>query len=128
MTLAGIHHVALWVSDLAKAKAFYVDALGFAVESEHARPERGDTILNLCMGEIRLELFSGMGHPPRVSWPEALGLRHIAFRVTDIDAAFKALAGKGFAVEPIRRDTFTGERMTFVNDPDGQPIELHEQA
>ena len=124
--LSGIHHVALWVSDLAKAKAFYVDALGFAVESEHVRPERGDTILNLRVGEIRLELFSGAGHPSRASWPEALGLRHLAFRVADVDAAVKALAAKGIAAEPVRADTFTGERMTFVCDPDGQPIELHE--
>ena len=124
--LSGIHHVALWVSDLVKAKAFYVDALGFAVESEHARPERGDIILNLRMVDMRLELFSGAGHPPRMSWPEALGLRHLAFRVTDIDAALKVLADKGVVAEPVRTDAFTGERMTFINDPDGQPIELHE--
>ena len=78
------------------------------------------------MVDMRLELFSGAGHPPRMSWPEALGLRHLAFRVTDIDAALKVLADKGVVAEPVRTDAFTGERMTFINDPDGQPIELHE--
>ena len=119
------HHIALWVSDLAKAKAFYVDALGFAVAGEHARPERGDTVAHLRLGDMVLELFAGAGHPPRASYPEALGLRHIAFQVSDIDMAVKTLAAQGIAAEPIRNDTFTGERMTFIFDPDGQPIELH---
>ena len=126
MKLTAVDHVALWVSDLEKAKAFYVDALGFTVESEHKRPERDDAILNLRMGEIRLELFCGGAHPPRASWPEALGLRHLAFRVASIDAAVRALQEKGLKPEPVRTDPFTGTRMTFVSDPDGQPIELRE--
>ena len=119
------HHIALWVSNLAKAKAFYVDALGFTVADEHVRPERGDAVAHLRLGEMVLELFAGAGHPSRASYPEALGLRHLAFRVHDIDAAVKTLAEKGIAAEPIRTDAFTGERMTFIFDPDGQPIELH---
>jgi glyoxylase I family protein len=125
LNLQGFHHVALWVNDLAAARAFYVDALGFDVESEQTRPERGDTIWNLRLGEMRLELFCGAGHPPRASWPEALVLRHLAFRVQDIDAAVQTLAEHGFEAEPVRTDAYTGERMTFVRDPYGQPIELH---
>ena len=128
MKLIAIDHVALWVSNLENAKAFYVDALGFVIESEHSRSERGDIILNLCMGEMRLELFCGGEHPPRASRPEALGLRHMAFRVAEFDAAVRTLAEKGFMAEPVRTDAFTGARMTFVRDPDGQPIELREES
>ena len=32
----------------------------------------------------------------------------------------------GISCEPVRRDTFTGEKLTFFRDPDGLPIELHE--
>jgi len=36
------------------------------------------------------------------------------------------LAAKGIACEPIRFDTFTNKKMTFFQDPDGLPLELHE--
>ena len=124
--LGKLHHVALWVSDVQKAKEFYVDRLGFALLRENARPERGDVKLDLRMGDMELELFCGGGHPPRPSYPEALGLRHMAFHVEDIDAAVAALALAGIRTEPVRTDPYTGKRMTFFADPDGQPLELHE--
>ena len=64
-------------------------------------------------------------HPARLS-PEAYGLRHLAFRVPSVDAAVAELAALGIPCEPVRRDTFTGEKMTFFHDPDGLPIEMHE--
>ena len=36
------------------------------------------------------------------------------------------LERKGIEYEPIRHDTFTGEKMTIFHDPDGLPIEIHE--
>lgn len=127
MRLNAIHHVAVIVSDYARARAFYVDKLGFPVLREHYRPERGDWKLDLRVDEsTELEIF-GMPHPPaRVSGPEACGLRHLAFRVEDIGAAVAWLSGMGIPCEPIREDAFTGGRMTFFRDPDGLPIELHE--
>ena len=124
--LGKLHHVALWVSDVQKAKEFYVDRLGFALLRENARPERGDVKLDLRLGDMELELFCGGGHPPRPSYPEALGLRHIAFHVEDMDAAVAALVLAGIRTEPVRTDPYTGKRMTFFADPDGQPLELHE--
>ena len=64
-------------------------------------------------------------HPARPS-PEAYGLRHLAFRVESVDAVVAELENKGIPCEPIRLDTFTGEKMTFFHDSDGLPIEIHE--
>ncbi|MBQ7301684.1 MAG: VOC family protein, partial [Clostridia bacterium] len=51
---------------------------------------------------------------------------HLALAVDALEEVLRTLTDAGYAPEPIRRDTFTGERMTFVKDPDGLPIELHE--
>ena len=130
MQLAQIHHVAIIVSDYPAAREFYVDKLGFAVVRENFRPARGDWKLDLRVGEgpgtVELEIFGEPAPPARVTRPEACGLRHLAFRVEDIDAAVAELAEKGIPCEPVRVDEFTGKRMTFFFDPDGLPLELHE--
>ena len=64
--------------------------------------------------------------PKRVTDPEALGLRHLAFRVEDVAAAAQWLNSLGIETEPIRSDPYNGGRMTFFRDPDGLPLELHE--
>jgi glyoxylase I family protein len=73
-----------------------------------------------------LELFSFPAPPPRPSRPEACGLRHLALRVADLDAARAGIGAQGVALEPVRVDEYTGERFCFFADPDGLPIELVE--
>ena len=126
MKLAEIHHVAIIASDYARSRAFYVEKLGFEVIREVYRPERNDHILNLRVGDVELEVF-GMPNPPkRVSNPEACGLRHLAFRVADMDEAVAWLNSLGIETEPVRWDPYTNKRMTFFRDPDDLPLELHE--
>ena len=67
-----------------------------------------------------------MEPPKRPSYPEACGLRHLAFRVTNIEEVVQELEQKGISGQPSRKDTLTGEKMTFCADPDGLPLELHE--
>ena len=126
MLFEQMHHVAIIVSDYRRAREFYVEKLGFPVLRENFRPDRGDWKLDLKFGDGELELFAIPGVPPRPSWPEARGLRHLAFRVEDVEAAVRALEERGIPCEPIRTDPFTGGRMTFFRDPDGLPLELHE--
>lgn len=121
-----IHHVAIIVSDYQRSRAFYVEKLGFRVIRENFRPERGDWKLDLRLGDAELEIFGMPGHPKRVTDPEAYGLRHLAFRVADIEDAVAQLNALGIETEPIRWDEFTGKRMTFFRDPDDLPLELHE--
>ena len=122
-----IHHTAIIASDYQAARTFYVEKLGLPVLSERFRPERGDWKIDLQAGNSRIELFVIPTAPPRPNYPEALGLRHLAFRVTDLDAAVRELEGKGISCEPIRTDPVTGCRFTFFKDPDGLPLELYEQ-
>ena len=121
-----MHHVAIIVSHYERAKAFYVEKLGLPILRENYREERGDWKLDLQFGDGELEIFAIPGAPARPDHPEAQGLRHLAFRVDDVEQAVKELEEQGIPCEPIRLDTYTQRRFTFFHDPDGLPLELHE--
>lgn len=127
MKLVAIHHVAIIVSDYEKARDFYVNKLGFAVVRENFRKERNDWKLDLRVGDgadaIELEIFAELNPPKRVNRPEACGLRHLAFRVDDVETTVAELAQMGIECEPIRLDSCTQKKMTFFFDPDGLPFQ-----
>lgn len=125
--LQGIHHVALIASDYARSRHFYTEVLGLRVLHEVYREQRDSWKLDLALPDgTQLELFSFPAPPPRPSRPEAQGLRHLAFRVDDLDAAATRLTAAGTPCEPIRVDEYTGRRYTFFADPDDLPLELYE--
>lgn len=129
MQLSALHHVALICSDYARSKHFYTQVLGLRVIAEAYRAARDSYKLDLALPDgSQLELFSFPDPPPRPSYPEACGLRHLAFEVPDIDAAVSALQAHAVAVEPVRIDEYTGRRYTFFADPDDLPLELYERA
>jgi glyoxylase I family protein len=126
MKIAGIHHVAIIASDYARSKHFYTEILGLGIVAEVYREQRDSWKLDLRVGDgVQIELFSFPSPPPRASRPEACGLRHLALRVGDLDAAVRHLNEHGIAVEPIRVDEYTGKRYTFFADPDDLPLELY---
>lgn len=128
MRLAGLHHVAIIASDYARSKRFYTDVLGLRVIAEHYRAERDSWKLDLALPDgTQVEVFSFPSPPPRVSRPEACGLRHLALRVTDLEESVAHLHAHGVATEPVRVDEYTGRRFTFFADPDDLPLELYEQ-
>ena len=123
-----IHHIAIICTDYERSKAFYLDVLGLEVIREVYREERQSYKLDLGLnGDYVLELFSFPDPPKRPSRPEAVGLRHLAFEVDDIESEVKRLEKKGVQVEPIRVDEYTTKRFTFFSDPDDLPIELYEK-
>ena len=126
MNLSKVHHVAIIGSDYQKSRHFYVDLLGFEVIRENFRPEKNDWKIDLKLADMELELFIAPDHPKRPSYPEAYGLRHLAFYVDSVEQTAKELNQKGIATEPVRVDPFTDKKMTFFFDPDGQPLEIHE--
>ena len=127
MKLNSVHHIAIIVSNIEKAREFYIKKLGFEAIRENYRKERDDRKLDLRVDEhTELEIFAEKNPPKRVNRPEACGLRHLAFRVESVEETVKELDEIGIECEPIRTDTYTGEKMTFFFDPDGLPLEIHE--
>ncbi len=112
-----LDHIALIVSR-EENLAFY-EKLGFSEIKRIERPY--DTVVFMENSSIVLEVFIDPNHPQRVTKPEALGLRHIAFAVDSLEEAMRAVE-----CGEIKTDWF-GRRFTLTKDPDGQPIELKER-
>lgn len=127
LSLKGIHHIAIITSDYEKSKRFYTEILGFKIDSEVNREERQSFKLDLSLnGDYVIELFSFPNPPKRASRPESTGLRHLAFKVDNIEEAISELIKQGVQPEPIRIDELTGKKFTFFSDPDDLPLELYE--
>ncbi|MFZ6682222.1 VOC family protein [Undibacterium sp. Tian12W] len=125
--LKRIHHVAIICADYQLSKDFYTRILGLRIIAETYRSERASYKLDLALPDgSQIELFSFPDAPPRVSRPEAQGLRHLAFEVDDVSACKAMLEAKGLEVEDIRLDELTGRRFVFFADPDDLPLELYE--
>jgi glyoxylase I family protein len=127
MRLQRIDHIAIICSDLERSKNFYAEVLGLSVHREEHRVARKSHRVELWLsGEYLIELFTFSASPPRPTDPEALGLRHLAFKVQDLDEAMAHLRLHGLEPEmPLRHDA-AGNRCTFVKDPDGLPVEFVE--
>lgn len=123
-----VHHIAIIGTDYIKTKEFYVDKLGFEVISEHNRPEKHDIIINVKQGNLVLEIFIKEDAPlrPKMPSPEHSGLRHLAFKVDDVEAVLKKFDELGIPHEELRYDDFDNKKMEFFFDPDGLPLEIHE--
>ncbi len=123
-----VHHIAVICSDYQRSLDFYTRILGLKVLAEHYRESRDSYKTDLALGdEYVIELFSFPSPPPRVTNPEAAGLRHLAFEVDNIAETVAELDALGVAHEEVRTDEFTGKHFLFFQDPDGLPIEVYEK-
>ena len=128
LTLNKIHHIAILCSDYRKSKTFYTEVLGLTIIREIYREERQSYKLDLALnGLYVVELFSFPDPPKRPSRPEAVGLRHLAFEVINLDETIAFLKRKNVECEPLRIDETTEKRFTFIADPDELPIEFYER-
>ena len=125
---SNVHHVAIIGTDYQRTKECYVDKLGFKVISEHIRIEKNDIILNVQQGNLVLEIFIKEDAPirPKMPNPEHTGLRHLAFRVDDVEKVLEKFDELGIIHESLRYDDFDNKKMAFFFDPDGLPLEIHE--
>ena len=114
--IESVHHISIIVSS-EESVSFY-KRLGFV---EKKRIERDyDTVVLLDGHGFELGLFIDPTHPERATDPENIGLRHMAFRVDDIEKIEKE-----FDCGPVMTDWF-GKKYRFTADPDGLPIEFCE--
>jgi lactoylglutathione lyase len=114
----------LFIEDLERSKAFYVDALGFTLgfeDSTSAGLFLGEDMFLLVTVPSAEEMLTGetLGTPRA---QRATGLFNIF--VEDVDAAFAALQAKGieFIVDPVDREW--GRRTAHFKDPDGVVWEI----
>jgi len=128
LNLNKIHHIAIICSDYEKSKHFYTQILGLEIVQEIYREERQSYKLDLAInGQYVVELFSFPNPPQRVSRPEAVGLRHLAFEVDDIQKTREFIIENTILTEEIRIDEYTNKSFFFISDPDDLPIEFYQR-
>ena len=127
MQIKHIHHVAILTDNYELSKKFYTEILGFKIIAETYRAERDSYKLDLAINDLyQIELFSFPDYRERGSYPEAKGLRHLAFAVDDVEASAVFLKSKDVDIQEVRVDELTGKKFVFFLDPNGQPLELYE--
>ena len=116
MSTMEIHHVSLMVRDLDEALDFYTAALGLTQRSD--RPEMSTRGAWLDVGDRQLHLIEGDPPPARG--------QHFALRVAELDPLREHLLRLGLRVsEPV---AVGSARQSFLRDPSGNQVELHEPA
>ena len=128
MIFKSIHHIAIIGRNYYKTKEFYVKKLGFEIISEHHRLDKNDIIINVKKENVVLEIFIKEDAPlrPPIPNPENTGLRHLAFKVKDVEKTLEEFDSLKIAHQGLRHDDFDGKKMAFFFDPDGLPLEIHE--
>jgi len=113
-------HMAIYVSDLEKARIFYKDFLGYAEPfALKAKNSDRDRIAFIKINEDQyLELFA---EKPR---EEGLQLNHISFATDDAPAMHKYLASRGVKVPEKVGKGQIGNSNFNINDPDGHIVEI----
>jgi catechol 2,3-dioxygenase-like lactoylglutathione lyase family enzyme len=121
MEIRGLHHAAVCVHDLDRARAFYVDALGLTeVHRPDTLPQPGAWLIVAGYPDQMVHLMVTGEDAPE-------SFHHFALTCLDLEGAAAELADHGFDLSAPQPVDGYG-RQAFVRDPDGNIIELNEPA
>ncbi len=117
--ILGVAHIALYESDLNKARAFYEDLLGFAEPYSLKRKDGTDRIAFIKINDYQyLELFA---EPPK---QDGQHLNHISFYTDDAEAMRQYLASQGVKVPDKVGKAKIGNLNFNITDPDHHTVEI----
>jgi predicted enzyme related to lactoylglutathione lyase len=111
------------VSDVDRAKAFYVDSLGF-VEDVDVRPADGVRVVQMTPPGSACSISIGTGLPAYEGSPPG-SVKSLHLVVEDIEQARNELVGRGVDVSPVQ-DVGGGVKYAEIPDPDGNSFVLQE--
>ena len=114
----GVRHLALHVSAFEETKRFYVDLLGFRVEWE---PDPDNTYLTSGMDNLALHR-ARTDRGARETALDHLGL--LVRRAEDVDSWAAYLEEHGVTLTSQPRTHRDGARSLYVQDPDGNRIQI----
>lgn len=120
--ITGISHAAFYVSDMAKARAFYEGFLGFASPFSFPGRNPNEQVVWIKINDRQaVELLPGSEVAP-----DADRLSHLAVETDDAEAMRVYLHAKGVEVPPQADTGPSGNRNYFVKDPNGNTVEIVE--
>lgn len=128
MQIAKSLHTAITVTDLETAEYFYGEVLGLVkIEREtYGSLTRSPKFPGAWyqVGEYQIHLIVAptvVNEPKHEKWGRN---PHVAFSVSDLDAAKQQLLDYNFLIQP----SASGRRAIFTQDPDGNVIELSQEV
>lgn len=126
--VVGIGHVAIKVTDLDRSLDFYRDRLGFP-EMLRLKHDNGETWLVYLRitDDQYLEIFPGAENDRAPGW-DANGVNHLCFTIEDLDGTTERIKATGIALTSEIKPGLDGNRQAWIEDPDGNRIELMEMA
>ena len=117
----GVDHVAIAAKDSKALAQWYCDLLGMRILFDNGK-EPGTYLVGGEMGGV-LEIMPDNGEKPTPHQPFDPGIRHIAFRVSDFDAAYQSLQGKVLGLMP-PAPAAGGGQVAFFHDLEGNLVQL----
>ncbi len=114
MQIEHVDFVSFLTQDIKRARGFYADTLGLAIESE------GEHDIEFSCGQVTLDIFD----PSSIGQPFSLSPAGLALRVPDVDEARAELEAKGIQFDGDTIETSVCKQAWF-KDPDGNALMLH---
>lgn len=126
--ITGYAHVAIKVADLDRSLDFYVSKLGFA-EMMRLHNDKGETwLVYLRITDTQyLEVFPGAETDRAPGW-NANGMNHMCLAVDDVQALIRELEAVGIPLLLPYKVAVDGNPQAWIEDPDGNRIELMQMA
>jgi lactoylglutathione lyase len=126
--ITGIGHVAIKVKNLDRSLDFYINKLGFPEMLRLTRDDGSVWLVYLRITDQQyLEVFPGADGDRAPGW-DANGLNHVCLVVDDIDPVLAQVKAGGLTLLLPLKTAVDGNRQAWLEDPDGNRIELMEMA
>ncbi len=126
--IVGLAHVAIKVTDLDRSLDFYINKLGFPEMLRLNKDDGSTWLVYLRITDDQyLEVFPGAENDRAPGW-DANGMNHMCLAVEDIDAVVQRIESAGIALLLPLKLAVDGNRQAWIEDPDGNRIELMEMA
>ena len=126
--ITGIGHVAIKVKDLDRSLDYYINKLGFPEMMRLSKDDGSVWLVYLRITDTQfLEVFPGADGDRAPGW-DANGLNHVCLTVDNIDPVLTRIAAAGLSLLLPLKTAIDGNRQAWLEDPDGNRIELMEMA
>lgn len=126
--ITGVGHVAIKVTDLDRSLDYYVNKLGFPEMMRLHKDDGSTWLVYLRITDQQfLEVFPGAENDRAPGW-DANGMNHMCLTVDDIDKVLAQIDKAGIKLLLPLKTAIDGNRQAWLEDPDGNRIELMEMA
>jgi len=124
----GVGHVAIKVTDLDRSLDYYINKLGFPEMLRLHKDDGSVWLVYLRITDAQyLEVFPGAENDRAPGW-NANGMNHMCLTVENIEDTLAQVAAAGLELLLPLKTAIDGNRQAWLEDPDGNRIELMEMA